>query len=192
MVQVLNPEPGVSTALLVRRAVRRDSDAFGELYGIYQPAIKRYITNHIGSGPEAEDLAGRVFLNAWQAIDRYEDRGRPFSSWLYRLAHNQVVDHHRSRRPTSNLPDNLSFLISPDQAFAEVERKHLNEELKTAMSVLTAEQRQIITWKFLEGQDNQTIAGRMRKTVGAVRAMQMRALGALRRELELRSRRAAA
>lgn len=191
MVQAVNAEPAVVTALLVRRAVERDCNAFGELYELYQPAIKRYITNHIGGGPEAEDLAGRVFLNAWQAIDRYEDRGRPFSSWLYRLAHNQVVDHYRDRRPAS-APDNLTFLVTPDQAFEELDRKHMKEQLNGAMAVLTAQQRQIIRWKFLEGHDNRTIAGRMRKTEGAVRAMQMRALGSLRRELEQRSTRVAA
>lgn len=186
MVQVLSAEPAVVTALLVRRAVERDGVAFGELYELYEPAIRRYIRNHVGAGPEVEDLAGRVFLNAWQAIDRYEDRGRPFSSWLYRLAHNQVVDHHRSRRPTSALIDNLSFLISPDEGFEAIQRKHLTEQLSAAMTVLTREQRQLITWKFLDGLDNSVIAARMGKKEGAVRAMQMRALNALRRELEQR------
>jgi RNA polymerase sigma-70 factor (ECF subfamily) len=176
--------PKVSS-LLVARAVRRDRAAFGEIYRLYRPAIVRYIRHHVGSSPEAEDLTGRVFLKAWQAIDRYEDRGRPFSSWLYRLAHNQVVDHHRTRHPSAPLLEFGAF-ATPDTAFETVRRKHAAQEINAALQTLTAEQRQVIRHKFSDGLDNPTIARLMNKKEGAVRALQMRGLSTLRRELEQR------
>jgi RNA polymerase sigma-70 factor (ECF subfamily) len=178
-------EPIVLTSLLVDRAVRRDRAAFGELYRRYRPAIVRYVYNHVGNAIEAEDIAGRVFLKAWQAIDRYQDRGRPFSSWLYRLAHNQVVDHHRTRHASAQLLD-LGAFATPDTAFETVRRKHAAKEINQALQALTADQRQVIRHKFADGLDNPTIARLMNKKEGAVRALQMRGLSALRRELEQR------
>ena len=176
--------PKVSS-LLVERAVRRDSAAFGEIYRLYRPGIVRYIRHHVGSSHEAEDIAGRVFLKAWQAIDRYQDRGRPFSSWLYRLAHNQVVDHHRTRHPSAPLLE-LGVFATPDTAFETVRRKHAARDINAALQRLTADQRQVIRHKFSDGLDNSTIARLMNKKEGAVRALQMRGLSALRRELEQR------
>ena len=185
MLQKVASETPVVTSLLVERAVRRDRAAFAELYSTYRPAIVRYIRHHVGGSHEAEDIAGKVFLKAWQAIDRYQDRGRPFSSWLYRLAHNQVVDHHRTRHPSAPLLD-VGIFSTPDTAFETVRAKHAAEEINEAMQVLTADQRQVIQHKFADGLDNPTIARLMKKKEGAVRALQMRGLSALRRELEQR------
>jgi RNA polymerase sigma-70 factor (ECF subfamily) len=179
------PQTPKISSLLVERAIGRDRAAFGEIYRLYRPAIVRYIRHHVGSSLEAEDIAGRVFLKAWQAIDRYQDRGRPFSSWLYRLAHNQVVDHHRTRHPSAPLLD-IGVFATPDTAFETVRRKHAAEEIHAALQTLTAEQRQVIWHKFSDGFDNPTIARLMNKKEGAVRALQMRGLMALRRELEQR------
>jgi len=76
---------------LVERAQQGDSDAFGALYDRYQPEILRYLVNHVRDLATAEDLTQHVFLKAWQAIPRYEQRNVPFKSWLYRMAHNQMV-----------------------------------------------------------------------------------------------------
>src|SRR5216684_6449544 len=79
---------------LVSRATRRDSAAFGVLYESHLDRVYRYIYYRVGSTAEAEDLSEQVFLKAWEAIERYEPRGVPFIAWLYRLAHNLVVDHY--------------------------------------------------------------------------------------------------
>jgi RNA polymerase sigma-70 factor (ECF subfamily) len=183
---IVEAEQALDLGILVRRAVKRDSHAFGELYEIFRGPITRYVRSHVGTQGEAEDITGKVFLKAWQAIDRYQDRGRPFSAWLYRLAHNQVIDHHRTRREFSGLPDNFSMYSTPDNAFESVERKRAASELAQAFMTLTPEQRQVIEFKFLEGLDNHAIARRMNRKEGAIRALQMRGLGALRRELEER------
>src|SRR5439155_10717156 len=92
-------------AYLVARAVERDAAAFGRLYEAYLDRIFRYVYFRVGSTSDAEDLTEQVFLKAWEAIDRYQPRGTPFTAWLYRLAHNLVIDYYRSRRPTTPLEE---------------------------------------------------------------------------------------
>ncbi|MGD2146302.1 MAG: sigma-70 family RNA polymerase sigma factor, partial [Anaerolineae bacterium] len=83
---------------LVRRAVRGDAEAFGDLYVLHLDAIYRYIFYRVRDEKRAEDLTETVFIRAWEAIEGYEHRGYPFSSWLYRIAHNTVVDYYRADR----------------------------------------------------------------------------------------------
>ena len=88
---------------LVALAVRRDAAAFGRLYQIHLDSIYRYIYYRVANATEAEDLTEQVFLKAWEHLAGYDQRGLPFASWLYRMAHNLVVDYHRTRRPTESL-----------------------------------------------------------------------------------------
>src|SRR5476649_134051 len=90
---------------LVLRAVKRDSAAFGLLYESHLDRIYRYVFYRVGTPSDSEDLTEIVFLKAWEAIDRYQPRGVPFVAWLYRLAHNLVVDRYRSRRSSVPLDD---------------------------------------------------------------------------------------
>ena len=170
---------------LVARAVEGDADAFGELYLMYRGQILRYIRRRVGDPTEAEDLMGRVFLKAWQAMPRYQQRGRPFAGWLFRLAHNQVVDHLRTKRETVELPEQHPSMVEhgPEEY---AHRRALYDEVADALQDLTPDQRRLIVLKFLEGLDNRTIAALMGKGEGAVRALQMRSLAALRRAMAAR------
>src|SRR6478672_13663524 len=108
-------------AELAERASRHDQTAFAELYNAYVDKIYKYVFYKVGSAPDAEDLCEQVFLKAWEAIGRYKWCGYPFSSWLYRLAHNLVVDHYRTRRDILPLDDTLLLReepIDPEQALA--------------------------------------------------------------------------
>ena len=81
---------------LINKAKNRDSEAFGLLYDQYLPAIYRFILLKTSHKVTAEDLTHQVFLNAWQNIENYQSRGFPFSSWLYRIANNAVIDYYRT------------------------------------------------------------------------------------------------
>ena len=83
-------DPQIEVRALVVRSQKGDANAFGQLYDRFLPEIVRYLTYRVGNPDTAEDLAQQVFLKAWQAIPRYEERGVPFKAWLYRMAHNQV------------------------------------------------------------------------------------------------------
>lgn len=172
-------------AELAQRASQHDPAAFAQLYNAYVDKIYKYIYYKVGNTPDAEDLCEQVFLKAWEAIGRYTWCGYPFSSWLYKLAHNLVVDHYRSKREALPLNDILSTadepIIDPEAAL----NLSLDAaELSDAMAQLTQEQRQVIALKFIEGYDNAEIAQMLNKKEGAIRALQYRALRSLQGILE--------
>lgn len=180
-------EPEV-VALVERAVTARDQEAFGALYDLYLTRIYRYLYFRAGSQPDAEDLAELVFLKAWEAIDRFRWQGRPFVAWLYRLAHNVLVDHLRQRRPIVSLTDDEHPLDLPSEAAAgELARQLDADVLARAISQLTVEQQEVIVLKFIEGLDNVQIALSMDKREGAIRALQLRALLSLRRILQTSS-----
>ena len=170
---------------LVERASGGDSLAFGDLYERYFDTVYRYLYFRIGTRPEAEDLAGVVFLKAWEAIPRFRWQGRPFIAWLYRVAHNVLVDHTRSKKNALSLNDDERPIDIPsDTASIEMSQRLDADLLAGAVSHLTPEQQQVIVLRFLEGRDNAQIAQIMDRREGAIRALQLRALQSLRRVLE--------
>ncbi len=166
---------------LVERAADGSFGAFGELYSIYLDQIYRYVFYQVRDKMTAEDLTEEIFLKAWEALGRYKQRSLAFSAWLYRIAHNHVIDYFRTRRQHLALEETMPAAIgNPEQ---EAEEKLIQQELAEAISYLPPQQKQIIILKFIEGLDNEEIAQIMRKRQGAIRVMQMRALMALRQRL---------
>lgn len=166
---------------LVALAVRRDAAAFGRLYQLHLDAIYRYVYYRVGNTAEAEDLTEQVFLKAWEHIGAYDQRGLPFAAWLYRMAHNAVIDYHRTRRPAAPLSDALAETLvdrgdGPDRL---VERRLEAGELASALRTLTPDQQQIILLRFVQGLSHAEAAAVMGKSEGALRILQYRALGAL-------------
>ncbi|MDP2328925.1 MAG: sigma-70 family RNA polymerase sigma factor [Dehalococcoidia bacterium] len=167
---------------LVDRAKGGDAEAFGGLYDRFQPEIVRYLTHRTRDADAAEDLAQQVFLKAWQAIPRYEDRGVPFKAWLYRMAHNQMVDHFRGRRPTSDL-EGLDLPVDSEAETLLLEGE-MQEALKGALERLTEDHRQVLVLRFLMEKSAREIGEVMGRKEVTIRGLQMRALQALRREIE--------
>jgi RNA polymerase sigma-70 factor, ECF subfamily len=166
-------------AELVRRASKHDQTAFAELYDAYLNKIYKYIFYKVGNSHDAEDLCEQVFMKAWEAIERFTWHGHPFSSWLYRLAHNLVVDYYRTKRDTTPLNSIVSTPNEPADPHNAFHRTLDADELVGAIAQLTSEQRQVICLKFIEGYDNAEIAAMMDKNESAVRALQYRALHGL-------------
>ena len=158
--------------------------AFAELYNAYVDKIHRYIYYKVGNALDAEDLCEQVFLKAWEAIGRYKWCGYPFSSWLYKLAHNLVVDHYRTRREVLPLNELLATPLEPEEPDSAMHAAVDAEALQHAMFQLTPEQQQVVSLKFIEGYSNMDIADLMNKKEGAVRALQYRALRGLQGILE--------
>lgn len=171
-------------AELAQRASAHDQAAFAELYNAYVDKIYKYIYYKVGSPADAEDLCEQTFLRAWEAIGRYTWCGYPFSSWLYKLAHNLVVDHYRTRRESLPLSDVLSTPDEPVDPENALHRMLDAAELRESISQLTLEQQQVISLKFIEGYENAEIAQMMNKKEGAIRALQYRALRSLQAILE--------
>ena len=168
--------------VLVERARQGDADAFGALYDRYQPDILRYLTHRLRDPEVAEDLTQQVFLKAWQAVPRYQQRGVPFKAWLYRMAHNLMVDHYRARRPTND----LEGIDVPEEPVAEqrVLRQELLERLQEALDRLSTDHREVLVLRFLMEKSAAEIGEIMERKEVTVRGLQFRALRALRHEIE--------
>jgi RNA polymerase sigma-70 factor (ECF subfamily) len=167
---------------LVIRAGRGDSDAFGALYGRYHADILRYLANYVRDYATAEDLTQQVFLKAWQAIPRYELRNVPFKSWLYRMAHNQMVDHFRTQRFPVDL-DGVDC-AEPPEAEANLLAGERRELLEGAMQRLSADHREVLVLRFIMEKSAAEIGQIMGRKEVTVRGLQLRALRALRREID--------
>ena len=165
---------------LVRRAIQGDSDAFGVLYTTHLKPIYRYIYYRVGDILEAEDLTEDVFIKAWEALPGYQIKAHPFKSWLYRIAHNLIVDFHRKKRPISmaepEVYNNSSHLPSIEKA---VETWENAETLAEAVKSLNPEQQQVILLRFVEGLSHQEVGVIIGKSEASSRVIQHRALAAL-------------
>lgn len=174
-------------AFLIRQAAEGDSDAFGELYERYVRRIYNYIFYRTGNMNEAEDLTARVFQRSYKHIQKYDDRGVPFSAWLYRIAHNLVANWYRdrSRKKEVILDDNLPSTFHFDFPEKILERDQENEKLLKALRRLPADRQQLIILKFVEGLSNAEIGVIMRRSEGAIKSLYHRTLEAVRKEVEL-------
>jgi RNA polymerase sigma-70 factor (ECF subfamily) len=171
------------TYSLVERARAGDSGAFGELYDQYAAAVYRFVMFRIGNAHDAEDLMQLVFLKMIEALPRYESRGLPFGAWVFRIARNAVIDHIRTRRshdPIERVGDPVMRSVDGRDPASTVPDQI---ELDAALRALTADQRDVIAYRFFAGLSPVEIASVMRKREGSVRALQFRALGAMRRRL---------
>ena len=121
-------------------------------------------------------------MKAWQAVPRYEARGVPFTAWLYRMAHNQMVDYFRTRRPTAD----LEGVDPPEEAEAEslLLAGEEREALQRALARLSEDHRRVLVLRFLMEKSAREIGEIMGRKEVTIRGLQMRALQALRREIE--------
>jgi len=178
----LTPEAAAPEAAaieqLVARAQHGDCEAFAGLYDRYQPELIRYLFHRTGDQETAADLVQQVFLKAWQALPRYEQRGIPIKAWLYRMAHNQMVDHLRRRRQVADL-DGIEIADTADTA-RFVEHQELHDELMSALGQLTEAHRQVLVLRFLMEKSAREVGEIMGRTEVNVRGLQFRALAALR------------
>ena len=172
---------------LVQRAAT-EADAFGALYERYVRRIYNYIYYRTGNHHDAEDLTARVFQRAMRHVGSFEDKGVPFSAWLYRIAHNLVANWHRdrSRRPLVPLDDRAiqsGGHIHPETQAVVAEEEAL---LLTAVRRLPAERQQLLILKFVERLSNADIGRIMGRTEGAIKSLYHRTLNSLRDELSRR------
>lgn len=174
------PEPDA----LVRRAASGDARAFHLLYEAFAPALFRFVLFRVRNPADAEDIVQRVFEKLIEALPRYEQRdGVPFRAWLYRIARNAVIDFERTRHdgePLEVLTFRASDGLGPDE-LAEAESQR--GELLAAIATLTPEQQEVVAYRFFGGLSAAEIGAVMGKRDGSVRALQFRAIEALRERL---------
>lgn len=175
---VWGPVPDV-----IERARGGDRAAFAELYDAHVDSVYRYLLYRVREPSDAEDLTSEVFTRAFANIHRYRWQGKSFLAWLYTIARNAVTDRRRRERPTVELDS--AFGLAEDGPTAH-DRAVLGEQvdaLRGAVRHLTAEQREVLVLRFAQDMSSRQVAQILGKNEGAIRALQFRALGRLRKLL---------
>jgi RNA polymerase sigma-70 factor, ECF subfamily len=166
---------------LVRGAQAHDPQAFDRIYEYFADPLYRYFFYRSGDQHVAEELVSEVFLRMVEAIKsfRLPDRSeaRVFSGWVFRIAYTRLVDHYRQqKRQTVELDESIPAAHTADDI---VSRSLEHEELRAAILRLTPEQQQVVVLRFIERLSTEEVATITGQTIGAVKAMQHRALNAM-------------
>jgi RNA polymerase sigma-70 factor, ECF subfamily len=177
----LKASEAVEREQLQIEAAQRDPRRFAELYDEHFARVYAYVARRVGNRAEAEDVTAEVFHHALANLGRFEWRGAPFAAWLFRIAANAIADRWRkSAREQGNPAQDPP---SPDE-FTEVERR---ATLFRMVGDLPPEQRRVIEMRFVEGKKAEEIGKEMKKSAGAVRQLQFRAIENLRARLSKRT-----
>ena len=163
----------------VEKARTGDPEAVGWIYERYFDRIYRYVHLKVGEATEAEDITEQVFLKMIEAVGKFHWQGSSFASWLFRIAHNLIIDNARqhSRRPQVPLDPVGEFLPSEgNDPHTLAEQSDIGAHLKECISELTELQARVITLKFAGGLSNAEVAEIMDRTEGAIKALQYSAL----------------
>ena len=169
---------------LLERARAYDEDALGELYDEYAPRIYAYLYRRVQDTQLAEDLTGEVFVRMLQAIQARKFWHTSFRGWLYRIAHNLVVDHFRKQPPAPAIELDEQLVADQDDPESAVAERLSHRRLRSAISQLTADQQQVLALRFGEQLTSREAGEVMGKSVSAIEALQHRGLAALRRVLK--------
>ena len=162
--------------------------AFDGLYLLFADRVFRYLLARIGDPDLADDITAQVFLRLIEKIGIYRigprDNVAIFSAWLYRLAHNKMVDVLRSHKRSQESPLEHAAYVVGDDTLEAVE-DHLDfQNVLQSLRILNDQQREVIVLRFVEELSIAETAQVMQKSEGAVKALQHRALETLRRHLQ--------
>ncbi|HZR55423.1 MAG TPA: sigma-70 family RNA polymerase sigma factor [Terriglobales bacterium] len=168
---------------LLVEAAQRDPRRFAELYELNFHRVYAYIARRVQSREEAEDLTSEVFHQALAKLKQFEWRGVPFAAWLFRIAANAIADRWKrvGRESGDPVPDDLEENATTGTHSEDVEQCAVLSQL---VESLPADQRRVIIMRFIEQKSIREIAQEIRKTEGAVKQLQFRALGKLRAQME--------
>lgn len=179
------PPPGALIPIpdIIERARGGDLGAFSELYDLHAPSVYRYLLYRVREPSDAEDITSEVFTRAFAHIGGYRWQGKSFLAWLYTIARNALTDRHRRERPTVDLDD--AYGLAEDGPTAHDRAVHGEEvaALRGAVRHLTDEQQEVLVLRFVQNRSSREVASILGKNEGAIRALQFRALGRLRKLL---------
>lgn len=163
---------------LLVEAAQRDPRRFADLYELQFRRVYAYVAARVGRREEAEDVTSEVFHQALAGLQNYEWRGVPFSAWLIRIAANAITDRWRRASHESDhpVPENIE-----DTSAEDIEQRAALSQL---VGELPEDQRRIVILRFVEQKSIKEIAQEIRRTEGAIKQLQFRALKKLRAQME--------
>jgi RNA polymerase sigma-70 factor (ECF subfamily) len=163
---------------LLIEAAQQDPSRFADLYELHFDRVYAYVARRLQDRNAAQDVTSEVFHQALASLGNFEWRGVPFAAWLYRIAANAVSDQHRRAARDRRLTPGVE---TAEHVTEEVERR---ASLFGAVRGLPADQRRVIQMRFGQERSIRDIAQALRKTEGAVKQLQFRALKNLRARLD--------
>lgn len=168
------------------KASQGDSEAFGVLYDRYVTRIYNYVYYRTGNQHDAEDLTSRVFTRAMKHITNYQNRGVPFSAWLYRIAHNLVANWHRDNSKKHEVELEDTYWVSPESDMPESILEQSEDEVALLKMIrkLPEDRQTLLILKFVEHMSNAEIGTIMDRTEGAIKSLYHRTLLSLRDEMK--------
>ncbi|MFO0780659.1 MAG: RNA polymerase sigma factor [Candidatus Gracilibacteria bacterium] len=175
-------EPEIN--ILVQKAQTGDTEAFAKLYDIFIQPVYRYVYYKVRKD-DALDLTESVFLKVWEHLKSYSKLKGAFSSWVFKIAHNVVVDHYRLQREhvdidAIDLPDENR---ESDPKF--ITENRLNQDLlRQALSKLKKKYQDVLVLRYINGLEHREIARIMRRSEGSLRILKFRALQSLKKIME--------
>ena len=178
-------QESIDEVRLIERAVAGDAEAFGDLYERYLDQIYRYIYYRVGDSGFAEDFTETVFMRVWENLSSFQTELISFKGWLFRVAHNLLVDYYRTRKKQQPLDENFDL---PDPAESPEELVITSEQetlVHVALRRLKKEYQDILALRFINELSHAEAAKALDRSVGAVRVLQHRALQALEKELRV-------
>jgi len=166
---------------LLIEAAQKDPARFAELYELNFERVYAYVARRVQDRSETEDLTAEVFHHALANLKRFEWRGIPFAAWLYRIAANLISDRwQKSGREVTDEEQVAAAQVGP----AEIEDVERRATLFRLVEGLPAEQQRVVVLRFVEQKSIKEVAKHIRKTEGAVKQLQFRALTTLRARME--------
>ena len=160
---------------------RRQNEArLTGLFNEYYNKIARYAFVRIRNRTEAEDIASEVFLKALHSLESYKQQGIPMQAWLFRIAHNLVVDHFRKTAKKKTIPIDSVQIESVTDPVRTAEMNIELARVNKAMEQLTPAQREVIRLRFFGGFTSKEVGQILNKGDGAIREMQRAATQSLR------------
>ncbi len=168
---------------VIDRARAGDRAAFAELYDTHVDSVYRYLLYRVREPSDAEDLTSEVFTRAFANIHRYRWQGKSFLAWLYTIARNAVTDRRRRERPTVDLDTAFGVAEEGPTAHDHAVKGEAVVALRGAVKHLTVEQQEVLRLRFEHDLSSRQVAKMLGKNEGAIRALQFRALGRLRKIL---------
>lgn len=179
---------------LIEKAQNGDSYAFGKLYDQYAERIYRFIFLKTGHKNDTEDLLHEVFLAGWRTIGSYELRNAiPFTSWLYRIAGNRVIDWYRTRKghisldemtETNTIPIELTS-TGHTSILDALDRRFAMDAVMKGVRALNDTEQSVLLMRYVEDLSPEEVAHAIGRTTSAVRLIQHRAIAKLKKKLEI-------
>lgn len=164
---------------------KQSPERFALLYDRYVEQIYRYVRRRVNEDATAEDLVSQTFFDALNHLQSYQFRGFPFSSWLYKIAHNNVLKWYRENSKYNKVDlEDVKEILGEDILEENLDVNLEKDELKKALERMDYEERELIRLKYFEEVSNIEMGEIMGITPNNIGVKLFRALRKLKSLLE--------